>query len=84
MNTKETLARLEACESEAIANPGKAIRIVAGYYFIQTPRGLVEIDRIQAKRDDTGWDGWVSRCHRGRWASDPVPTLAEAIEQAMA
>jgi hypothetical protein len=81
MNASETMRHIAQCETRAIAQPGKAIRVAPGYYFIQTAAGLVEIDHVQAGRDDTDWTGWVSRASDGRWANDPVATLAQAIAQ---
>jgi hypothetical protein len=82
MSAQDTLQHIANCEARAVAQPGKAIRVTAGYYFVQTARGLVEIDHVQARQDDTEWSGWVGRSADGRRVNDPVATLKEAIDGA--
>lgn len=68
-------------QEEAKKKPDKAIRVCAGFYFYFSSKvGLIEIDRVEASKDDTDWSGWVSKAHNRSFVNDPVSTLSEVLE----
>ena len=80
MTDREMMAQIDAKEQVARSNPGKAVRICAGFYFYFAPViGLCEINHIQAQYDDTDWSGWVSKSAKGSWVNDPRATLSECL-----
>lgn len=77
----ETLERMEKAIARAQANPGKRIRICAGYYVFNNGEATWELYRLEYDEPNE-YNGWWGGCRVGGWNEylDPYPTLGLLAE----